>query len=71
VATPAELQPPTPAELQVLLQRLRHEDSRLHMFVVLAAVTGARRAQLLALRWRNVDLGRGRVSYCAGWVEGT
>jgi len=70
VATPAELQPPTPAELASLLDRLRVDEPRLHVFVLLAAVSGARRAQLLGLRWRNVDLERGRISFCAGWVEG-
>jgi integrase len=38
--------------------------------VTLAAFTGARRAQLLGLRWRNIDLEAGRVSFSAGWVEG-
>ena len=70
VATPAEIRPSSPTELGVLLERLQHEDPRMHLFVVLAAVTGARRAQLLGLRWWNVDLERGRVSFCAGWVEG-
>ena len=38
--------------------------------MILAAVTGARRAQLLGLRWHNVHLETHRVSFCAGWVEG-
>jgi hypothetical protein len=38
--------------------------------LVLAAFTGARRAQLLGLRWHNVDLATKRVSFSAGWVEG-
>jgi hypothetical protein len=29
-----------------------------------------RRAQLLGLRWHNVYFDTGRVSFCAGWVEG-
>ena len=70
VATPAELQPPSPAELATLLEELVVDDPRLYVFVLVAAVTGARRAQLLGLRWRNVDLERGRVAFCAGWVEG-
>ena len=40
------------------------------MFLVLAAFTGARRAQLLGLRWDNVSLTAGRVAFRAGWVEG-
>jgi integrase len=38
--------------------------------LVLAATTGARRAQLLGLRWHNVHLAARRVSFTAGWVEG-
>lgn len=37
---------------------------------MLAAVTGARHAQLLGLRWHNVRAESRRVSFCAGWVEG-
>ena len=69
VATPVELQPPTPAELTILLGQVAAHDPRLFVFLVLAAVTGGRRAQLLGLRWRNVHLDHGRVSFTAGWVE--
>lgn len=50
------------------MSQLRDPD--LHALLMLAAVTGARRAQLLGLRWRNVNLDTARVSFCAGWVEG-
>jgi integrase len=70
VATPRELRPPTPEELCTLLDHLEPRDAQLHLFVTLAAVTGARRSQLLALRWHNVDVDAQRVSFCAGWVEG-
>ena len=42
----------------------------LHVLLVLAATTGARRAQLLALRWDNIHHDTMRISFCAGWVEG-
>ena len=42
----------------------------MHAFLFLAAFTGARRAQLLGLRWHNVHFVTNRVSFCAGWVEG-
>ena len=69
VTTPPELSPPTPKELQQLLEHL-DDDPVLHLFVVLAAFTGTRRAQLLGLRWSGVSLSSGRVSFTAGWVEG-
>lgn len=70
VAIPKELNPPTPAELAVLLDYLSDRNPKLHVFMVLAAVTGARRAQLLGLRWENVKHDSMRVSFRAGWVEG-
>ena len=45
-------------------------DRLFHAFVLLAATTGARRAQLLGLRWRNVHRDTSRVAFTAGWVEG-
>lgn len=48
----------------------RASDPALHLLLVLAATTGARRAQLLGLRRRDVDLDHQRVSFCGGWVEG-
>ena len=70
VHTTPELRPPTPAELNILLDHVAERDPQLHVLLVLAASTGARRAQLLGLRWHNVDLGARRVSFSAGWVEG-
>lgn len=65
-----ELHPPTPAELETLLAHVEQHDPQFHVFLVLAAFTGARRAQLLGLRWDNVSLSNGRVAFRAGWVEG-
>ena len=45
-------------------------DPLLHVFLLTVAVTGARRAQLLGLRWHNIDIDRARISFCRGWVEG-
>jgi hypothetical protein len=44
VAPAGELHPPTPAELAELLGTVAAHDPQLHDFVVLAAVTSARRA---------------------------
>ena len=70
VTVTPELHPPTPEELRTLLDHVAERDPQLHVFLVLAAFTGARRAQLLGCRWYNVHFDTGRVSFGAGWVEG-
>ena len=70
VVAHAELHPPTPAELSALLAHVAAADPMFHAFVLLAATSGARRAQLLGLRWENVRRDTRRVAFCAGWVEG-
>jgi integrase len=49
----------TAAEIAAVLDALR--GSRLYAVAALAFATGMRRGELLALRWQNVDLGRGVV----------
>jgi integrase len=49
----AEQYPPTPAEVARLLDHVAADDPSLHVLLVLAATAGARRAELLALRWRS------------------
>ena len=63
-------QPPTPDEVAALIGWLAEHDELLHLFVAVAVSTGARRAQLLAVQWDNVDLAQGRVAFVGGWVEG-
>jgi integrase len=70
VVPPREMRPPTPAELQTLLQHIAAVDAMFHGFVLLAAISGARRSQLLALRWEDVSHSAMRVSFRSGWVEG-
>jgi integrase len=48
-----------PDQARELLERLR--DHPLHMLAVLALHTGARRNELLALRWQDIDLDAGRL----------
>ena len=60
-AEPAEMRPPTPGEVARLLEAVA-DDPALHLYLTLAAMTGARRGQLLALRWWDVDLEGGSLS---------
>jgi integrase len=43
---------------------------RFHALVLLAATTGARRAQLLGLTWDQVHCDVRRVAFIRGWVQG-
>ncbi len=71
VVPPPELDPLTPAELHHLLDHIRTCDARFHALVLLAATTGARRAQLLGLSWDHVHGDVRRVAFTRGWVQGT
>ena len=61
---PAEMRPPTPGQVAQLLEFVAR-DPALHLYLTLAATTGARRGQLLALRWIDMDLGRGKSQHSA------
>ena len=52
---------PTPEQLSRLYLAARDRDSVLATAVALAALTGARRGELCALRWSDVDLTTGRI----------
>ena len=49
----------TAHQAQALLAAIRH--ARVYWPVLIALATGARRGEILALRWRNVDLDRGSL----------
>jgi integrase len=53
---------PTVTEVDVLYKAARDLDPVLGTAVALAALTGARRGELCALRWSDVDLAGGRVT---------
>ena len=63
-----DIEPPSPEELLRLFDAAEAENPDLVVFLVLAAVTGARRSELCALRWS--DLGLGVVTIARGIVEG-
>jgi len=64
------MRPPTPADVAALLAYTAEADPLLHLFVVLAATTGARRGQLLALRWTDIDFDTKSISFQRALVEG-
>src|SRR5271154_5457682 len=61
---PAEMRPPTPGQVAQLLEFVAI-DPALHLYLTLAATTGARGGQLLALRWIDVDLVGGVSAFSA------
>jgi integrase len=67
---PADIRPPSPRDVAVLLSSVASYDLALCTYLRLAAITGARRSQLLALRWSDVDLDHTAISYTRALVEG-
>jgi integrase len=66
----ADISPPSPEQLARLQAAITAEDPELGVLVRLAAMTGARRSEALALRWRDVDLDRAVVTISRGIVMG-
>jgi integrase len=67
---PAEIRPPSPEQVAVLLEWAKRRDPALYCFLRLAVSTGARRSQLLALRWGDVDQERAAIASSRALVEG-
>jgi integrase len=63
-----EIFSPPPAAVARLLAAT-HDTPGLHAFFRLAVSTGARRGQLCALRWSDVDLERNTVSFARSLAE--
>ena len=66
----AEVHPPTPGHVVALLEWARREDPPLFCYLRLAVSTGARRSQLLGLRWADVDEERAAIAFTRALVEG-
>jgi integrase len=60
---------PTPEEVALIL-RAAHDDPELYSFLIVAANTGARRAEVCALRWCDVDLAGRVVTISRSVVKG-
>jgi integrase len=56
-----DIRPPYPEELSRLLDAASEADPDFAVLLWLAATTGARRGELCALRWSNVDLDAGEL----------
>jgi integrase len=64
-----ELKPPDPNQVVRVFHLAQESDPELATFIMLAASSGARRGELLALRWSDIDLDRGRLSIERGIVR--
>jgi integrase len=67
---PAEIRPPNARQVALLLESVRNMNPPLHCYLRLAASTGARRSQLLALRWCDVDEEHRALSFSRALVQG-
>jgi integrase len=67
---PSEIRPPSAQQVATLLAFAEQSDPPLGVFLRLAATTGARRSQLLGLRWPDVDLAHGALSFTRALIEG-
>lgn len=65
-----EIRPPAPAAVLAFYEALLLDDPELATFVWLASLTGARRGELCALRWTDVDLREGSLLICRALVDG-
>lgn len=72
------VQPPTPEQVRAIITKAEESDPVLAGLILLAALTGARRGELCALRWFDVDFDAGRLTISrsiyepvvgGGWAE--
>ena len=67
---PAEIRPPTPDQLQRLVASVEASDPDFATYLWLAASTGARRSQMLGLRWADIDFAHSAIGFSRAYVEG-
>ena len=67
---PADIRPPSVEQIRRLLDVVRAEDINFFTYLHLAVMTGARRSQLLALRWSDVDFNHAAIGFCRALVDG-
>jgi integrase len=61
-------QPPRPEQVAALLNKAADVDEELAVFLWLAVTTGARRGELCALRWSDLELDRGLLRLASNYV---
>lgn len=67
---PADIRPPSVEQVRRLLDSVRREDDEFFTYLQLAVTTGARRSQLLALRWSDIDFDHAAIGFSRALVEG-
>ena len=67
----AQVAPPDPEQLARLLARASEASPELACYILLAAGTGARRSELVALRWSDVDLAAATIEISKAIVIAT
>jgi integrase len=65
----SEVAPPDAEGVARLLAAAMDQDPELGLFLRLAVVLGARRSELIALKWRDIDLGACEVLIASGVVR--
>lgn len=63
-----DMKPPSPAEVVKLFRLAEESDQELATFIMLSASSGARRGEMVALRWKDLDLNGGTLSIERGIV---
>jgi integrase len=61
--------PPSPTEAARIVEEAWRQNDEWGLYIWLATVTGARRGELLALRWRHVDLENGVLTILHNYVR--
>ncbi len=67
---PGRITPPAPDDLIGAMKLVDEYDPDFSMYVRLAATTGARRSQLIALRWSDIDLEKETITFERAIVHG-
>jgi integrase len=74
----AQVQAPTPEEVQAIIVEAEKVEPGLAVFLFMAAITGARRGELCAVRWSDVDFEKRTITFARsvyeteapnGWAE--